>query len=82
MKRKEKTYRLSAVFWKEGKQMVGKCTELGVSSFGRNLEEAKRRLEEAVDLFLENAKALGMMENFEATISSKERFTTIIEVPA
>jgi predicted RNase H-like HicB family nuclease len=82
MKKRKRTYRLSAVFWREGDQIVAKCAELGVSSFGRNLEQAKLRLEEAVDLYVVNAKALGMVKDLEAALSSKERFTTIIEVPA
>lgn len=82
MKTRKKTYRLSAVFWKEGKQIVGMCAELGVSSFGRSLEQSKQRLEEAVELYVENAKALGLVGDLEAALSSEERYTTIIEVPA
>ena len=58
MRRTRKRYQLSGVFWKEGKHIVGKCPELGVSSFGRTVEEAKKRLGEAVELYLENAQAL------------------------
>ena len=43
MKAHGRIYRLSGVFWYEGKKVVGKCPELGVSSFGRNIEEAKKR---------------------------------------
>ena len=75
-------YRLSAVFWPEGKQVVGKCPELGVSSFGWNIEEAKKRLQEAVELYLENAKTLGMLPALEDTLGAAERFATTIEVPA
>lgn len=82
MKAKKKTYRLSAVFWREGRQIVGKCPELGVSSFGRNIEEAKGRLREAVDLYLVNAKALGMLGELKDVLGSHERFTTTLEVPA
>jgi predicted RNase H-like HicB family nuclease len=82
MKSKKKTYRLSAVFWKEGRHVVGKCPEIGVSSFGQSLEDAKARLQEAVDLYIENAKALGIMRRIEEALSSPERFTTILEVTA
>jgi predicted RNase H-like HicB family nuclease len=79
---KRKTYRLSAVFWKEGEQVVGKCAELGVSSFGASLEEARERLQEAAGLYLENAKALGLIAGFEATLATGERYSTTIEVSA
>lgn len=62
--------------------MVGKCPELGVSSFGSSLEQAKRRLEEALDLYIENAKALGVIGDLKEALTSSERYATIIEVPA
>ena len=80
--RKKKTYHLSAVFWREGRHVVGKCPEIGVSSFAQSLEDAKARLEEAVDLYLENARALGLMRRLEEALSSPERFTTTLEVTA
>jgi len=58
-----KTYRLTCNFWIEGKRCVGNCPELGVSSFGRNLEEARKRLREALTLYLENARILGLMDD-------------------
>ena len=82
MKSSGRTYRLSGVFWHEGKQVVGKCPELGVSSFGPNIEEAKKRLEEAVNLYLENAKVLGLLPSLQDSLSAVERFATTIEVPA
>ncbi len=46
---------------KEGKEVyVSKCPELGVSSCGDTPQEAEENLKEAVELYLENAKALGM----------------------
>jgi predicted RNase H-like HicB family nuclease len=82
MRSKKKTYRLSAVFWREGRHVVGKCPEIGVSSFGQSLEDAKARLQEAVDLYLENARSLGIMRRIEEALSSPERFTTTLEVTA
>jgi len=77
-----KSYRLSAVFWREGKQIVGKCPELGVSSCGDDWEDAKRMLEEAVDLYLHHAKKLGLLQDLRDVLSAQDRYATFIEVPA
>lgn len=56
-------YRLTAAIWKEGKRFVSKCPELGVVSYGPTPEKAQVALEEAVELYLSNAKKLGIMED-------------------
>ena len=53
---------LTAVIWREGEDFVSRCPELGVSSCGETLEEATAMLKEAVDLFLENARELDMLD--------------------
>ena len=53
---------LTAVIWHEGPDFVSLCPELGVSSRGSTLEEATAMLEEAVDLCLENARELDMLD--------------------
>ena len=57
-----KNFRLTGVFWHEGKLVVSKCPELGVASCGENVEEAMTNLREAVELYLENARRLGLLE--------------------
>ncbi len=52
--------KLTATIWQEGKQYVSLCPELGVSSFGPDPEEALSMLQEAVELYIENAKELGI----------------------
>ncbi len=52
-------YHLTAVIWKEGQTYISKCPELGVASYGSNPEKATEALEEAVELYLSNAKKLG-----------------------
>ncbi|HEX6650193.1 MAG TPA: type II toxin-antitoxin system HicB family antitoxin [Pyrinomonadaceae bacterium] len=47
--------KLTAVIEKEGKWYVANCPELGVASQGRSLEEAEAMIQEAVELFLEEA---------------------------
>ncbi|MCD6169642.1 MAG: type II toxin-antitoxin system HicB family antitoxin [Candidatus Latescibacteria bacterium] len=51
-----------AEFFREGDLYVGLAPELCVSSFGETLEEAERSLEEAVEAFLEECKAMGTLE--------------------
>ncbi len=51
-KRKE----ISFIIWKEGKYYVSQCLNVNVSSFGESIEEAKKNLKEAVELYFENEK--------------------------
>ena len=39
------------------------CPELGVASQGETIEEAKENIVEAVELYLETAKGLGILED-------------------
>jgi len=70
---------LTALVWKEGDQYVSKCPELEVASCGDTIEEALENLKEAVELYIENAKELGTLDDeFEAVFSKK--FVTTFEV--
>lgn len=75
-----KRYHLTAVIWKEGAQFVSKCPELGVASFGATPEKATKALEEAVDLYLSNAKKLGTLADVEPALSSSSRYTTPLDI--
>lgn len=57
--------------FKEDEQFIAICPELNVSSFGESVEEARRSLREAVDLFLEECEAMGTIE----TILRESGFT-------
>jgi len=72
--------RLTAVVWREGRRYVSQCPELGVASFGNDPREAVKALREAVELYLENAKALGMLEDIEPALNTAERYTTSFDV--
>lgn len=48
-------YRFTAVIKKEGKWFVARSLELGVTTQGRTIEEAKKNLQEAVELYLEDS---------------------------
>ena len=43
------------VVWKEDKYFVAQCLNVDVSSFGRTYEGALKNLEEALELYLEDA---------------------------
>lgn len=72
--------RLTAVVWREGRRYVSQCPELGVASYGKRPGEAVEALREAVELYLENAKALGMLEDIEPVLNTAERYTTSFDV--
>ena len=57
-----RTHRLTATIWKEPEGYVAKCSELGVASAGDSSSEALANLREATELYLENAKVLGMID--------------------
>ena len=75
-----RTYNFTSVIWREKEGYVSKCPELGVASCGSSVEEALKNLKEAVDLYLENARKLGMLRQIEAEFKYKERFTSTLEV--
>ncbi len=76
------TYRLTATIWKEPEGYVARCSELGVASAGDSPSEALVNLKEATELYLENAKALGMIDDLEDVLAGEERFTSVLEVQA
>ena len=75
-----KNFEFTAVVWRESEGYVSKCPELGVASCGDTLEEAVSNLKEAVDLYLENAEALGLMVDIEESLTAKEKYTAHLEV--
>ena len=74
-----KQFEYTAVVWKEAQGYVSKCPELGVASCGDTFDEAIRNLREAVDLYLDNAKELGILSDIKESLTSKERYTAHME---
>jgi len=72
-------YDYTAVVWKETEGYVSKCPELGVASCGNNFEEAIENLKEAVQLYLENAHELDLMEDIKESLVAKDKFTAHLE---
>ena len=56
---------LTAVIWREDDAYVSQCPELGVASCGDTPDHAVTMLKEAVDLYLDNARELGIWENID-----------------
>lgn len=53
-----------------------------MASYGPTPEKARTALEEAVNLFLSNAKKLGILKDVEPTLASETRYTTPLEIAA
>ena len=75
-----KTFESTAVVWSEGKSYVSRFPELGVASCGDTFEEATDNLKEAVELYIENAKELNLLEDIEDSLTTKEKFTANFEL--
>ncbi len=75
-----KHFKFLAVIWKEEAGYVSYCPELEVSSCGDSPEEALHNLKEAVELYLENAKELGMLEDIKKLAQTPEKFASSFEV--
>ncbi len=47
--------------WEEGGIFIAHSPELGVSSCGKTIEEARKNIKEAVELFIETAENMGTL---------------------
>jgi predicted RNase H-like HicB family nuclease len=75
-----KSLHLTAVIWREGKQYVSRCPEIGVASYGKTPTTARLALQEAVELWLSNARKLGILDEIRPSLEMKERYTAPLEV--
>ncbi len=66
------TYQFSTTIHKEGKWYVAQAFELGVVSQGKTIEQAKKNLIEAVELYLEDQDPATLPQ-----LSEKPLFTFI-----
>jgi len=67
-------YRFSALITKENDWYVARCPELNVTSQGKNVEDARANLTEAMELYLET---WGLPEQLP---SQAESFWTTVEI--
>jgi len=65
----------TAIIEKEGNMYVSLCPELDIASQGKNVEEARKNLKEAIELFLESASPSEVQERIHS-----EFFVTQLEV--
>jgi len=75
-----KRLHLTAVIWPDGPAYVSRCPEIGVASCGDTPAAAKAALQEAVELWLENAAQLGMLDDIRPALENDERYTAPLEV--
>jgi len=76
------SYQCTITIWEEDGVYVSKCVELEVASCGDTPKEALDNIREAIDLYLKNAQEYGMIGDIEASITSHEKFTSVIDVEA
>jgi len=75
-----KSYQFTAVIWKDGKHYVSRCSELGVASYGATPEKARGALGEAVELYLSNAKRLGLLDEFRGNFQSDQKYVSSLNI--
>ncbi|GAC1702098.1 MAG: type II toxin-antitoxin system HicB family antitoxin [Candidatus Acidiferrum sp.] len=68
------TYRFSAMITKENEWYIARCPELGVTSQGKDIENARTNLSQAIELYLET---WGLPEQ---TPTADQAFWTTVEV--
>ena len=73
-------YSFSVTIWRENEMYVSKCPEIEVISAGNTPEEALTNLKEAIELWIENEKELGILEDYLPALTTKTRFTSNIEI--
>jgi len=72
--------RFTVSIWEEEGAYVSRCQELEVASCGDSPQDALDNIQEAIELYLENARALGIIKDLEPSITSRHKFTSIVEV--
>jgi predicted RNase H-like HicB family nuclease len=56
--------KLTEEVWKEGNVYVSYCPELDVASCGETVDQARRNLQEAILINLEETKKMGTLDKF------------------
>ena len=68
-------YQLTAIIEREGDMYVALCPELDIASQGGSVEEARKNLQEALELFFEDASETEVHERLHTEV-----FVTHMEV--
>jgi len=77
-----KRYQFTTQIWEEEGVYVSQCRDIKVASCGAPPKEALDNLHEAIDLWLKNAEFLGILTDALPSITSSEKFTSVMEVEA
>ncbi len=56
------TITLKHIVWRDGKYFVAQCLNIDVNSFGETKEEALKNLQEAIELYMEDADEKSIQE--------------------
>ena len=72
--------KFTAILWEEDGTYVSKCPEIDVSSAGDTFEDALSNLTEAIELWLVNARELGIMDDYLSIMTTSEKSTRTIEI--
>ena len=75
-------YHFTVTIWEEDGVYVSKCVEVEVASCGDTPKEALENIREAIDIYLKNALEYGMLKDLEPSLTTHEKFTSLIEVQA
>jgi len=54
---------VSEQIWKEGRMYTSHCPELDVASCGKTVNEARKNLREAIEIFIEETYKIGTLED-------------------
>ena len=65
-----KEINIMPIIWNEDDIYVSKCVKFEIASAGNSPQEALENLREAVELYVENARALGILDDFVSSITS------------
>ncbi len=72
--------RITATIWEEDGVFVSKCPEIDVASAGDTIEEALSNLTEAIELWLVNARELGIIDDYLHMMTTSKKSRRIIEI--
>ena len=64
----KKMRKFTAVIEKEGKRYVAHCPELDIASQGKSAEEARKNLQEAIELFFQHASPSEIAERLHSEV--------------
>ncbi|MCK4269111.1 MAG: type II toxin-antitoxin system HicB family antitoxin [Methanogenium sp.] len=72
--------RVTISIWEEEGVYGAGCRELEVASCWDSPQEAMDNIHDAIELYLENAGTLGIIEDLEPALTSQHKSTSVIEI--